>query len=141
MTPAMKKEIFRLLCSKKIDDLLVYIEALSNSVEDEKEREKLITLHTYFTTNKDGLIGWHGRGLKLPKPPEGKEYRRIGHHGKQHFHHHRKSYEGRPHLLERERRQQSCPDFVPKTHRQVAQHAEPTHKLFFTEKNTPRKLQ
>ena len=76
--PAMKKEIFRLLCSKKIDDLLVYIEALSNSVEDEKERIKLTTLHTYFTTNKDGLIGWHGRGLKLPKPPEGKEYRRLG---------------------------------------------------------------
>ncbi len=47
-------------------------------MEDEKEREKLITLHTYFTTNKDGLIGWHGRGLKLPKPPEGKEYRRLG---------------------------------------------------------------
>ncbi len=52
----MRKEIFRLLYSKNIDDLLVYIEALSNSVEDEKEREKLITLHTYFTTNKDGLI-------------------------------------------------------------------------------------
>jgi len=54
--PDMRKEIFRLLYSKNIDDLLVYIEALSNSVEDEKEREKLITLHTYFTTNKDGLI-------------------------------------------------------------------------------------
>jgi hypothetical protein len=76
--PAMKKEIFRLLYSKKIDDLLVYIEALSNSVEDEKERVKLTTLHTYFTTNKDGLIGWHRRGLKLPQPPEGKEYRRLG---------------------------------------------------------------
>ena len=74
----MKKEIFRLLYSKKIDDLLVYIEALSNSVEDEKEREKLITLHTYFTNNKDGLIGWHRRGLKLPEPPEGKEYRQLG---------------------------------------------------------------
>ena len=76
--PAMKKEIFRLLYSKKIDDLLVYIEALSNSVEDEKEREKLITLHTYFTTNKDGLIGWHRRGLNLLEPPDGKEYRRLG---------------------------------------------------------------
>lgn len=76
--PAMKKEIFRLLYSKKIDDLLVYIEALSNSVEDEKEREKLTTLHTYFTTNKDGLTSWHLRGLNLPKPPEGKEYHRLG---------------------------------------------------------------
>lgn len=76
--PTMKKEIFRLLYSKKIDDLLVYIEALSNSVEDEKEREKLIALYTYFTANKDGLIGWHRRGLKLPEPPDGKEYRRLG---------------------------------------------------------------
>jgi len=76
--PAMKKEIFRLLYSKRIDDLLVYIEALSNSVDDEKKREKLTTLHTYFTTNKAGLTGWHRRGLNLPKPPEGKEYRRLG---------------------------------------------------------------
>ena len=76
--PNMKKEIIRLLYSKKIDDLLIYIEALSNSVEDEKEREKLITLHTYFTTNKDGLVSCHRRGLNLPEPLKGEQYRRMG---------------------------------------------------------------
>ena len=76
--PVMAKEIFRLLYSKKTEELLVYIEALSNSVEDEKKRERLTTLHTYFTANKDGLIGWQRRGLDLPKPPEGKKYRRLG---------------------------------------------------------------
>jgi len=72
--PDMRREIFRLLYSKQIDDLLAYIEALSNSVEDEDEREHLVTLLTYFTR----LVPCHRRGLELPEPPEGKEYRRMG---------------------------------------------------------------
>lgn len=73
----MRKEIFRLLYSEQIDLLWAYIEALSNSAEDEKERVKLLTLIAYFTNNKDGLVGYHRRGLPLPELPEGKEYRRL----------------------------------------------------------------
>ena len=76
--PDMRKEIFRLLYSKQIDLLLTYIEALSNSVDDEEERGKLLTLLTYFQNNKVGLIGYHRRGLPLPTAPEGREYRRLG---------------------------------------------------------------
>lgn len=76
--PDMRKEIFRLLYKKQIDLLLRYIEAQSNSVEDEKECEKLLALLTYFQNNKDGLIGYDRRGLPLPEAPEGKEYRRLG---------------------------------------------------------------
>ncbi|NLB80860.1 MAG: ISLre2 family transposase [Clostridiaceae bacterium] len=76
--PDIQKEIFRLLYSKNIDLLLDYIEALSNSVDNEKEREKLQTLHTYFSSNKDGLIAWQQRGLDLPKTCDDKEYRHLG---------------------------------------------------------------
>jgi hypothetical protein len=76
--PEARKEITKLLYAKEIDHLLVFIEALSNSVEDEEERENLLRLFTYFTNNKDGLVSVNRRGFKLPEPPEGKVYRRMG---------------------------------------------------------------
>jgi len=76
--PEMREQIMELLYRKDIDTLLVYIEALTNSVEDETERENLLVLLTYFTNNKDGLIPCHRRGLNLPEPPVGIEYRRMG---------------------------------------------------------------
>jgi len=76
--PEMQKKIFKLLYAKQIDDMLDFIDTLSNSVGDEAEAEGLHTLHAYFTNNKDGLVGFHRRGLKLPEPPEGKVYRRLG---------------------------------------------------------------
>jgi hypothetical protein len=76
--PEMRKHIFKLLYTKQIDLLLDHLEALANSVDDEREYEKLQTLLNYFTANKDGLIGWHRRGLNLPNAPQGKEYRRLG---------------------------------------------------------------
>ena len=76
--PEMQKKIFKLLYTKQIDNMLEFIETLSNSVEDEVEVEGLHTLHAYFTNNKDGLVGYHRRGLALPEPPKGKVYRRLG---------------------------------------------------------------
>lgn len=76
--PQMQKKIFKLLYTKQIDNMLDFIETLSNSVEDETEEKDLHTLHAYFTNNKDALVGCHRRGLKLPEPPEGKVYRRLG---------------------------------------------------------------
>jgi len=73
-----RKTMFKLLYSKKIDDLLMYIDALANSVEDEDQEEKLRNLHTYFTNNREGLISYKRRGLDLPKAPVGKEYRGMG---------------------------------------------------------------
>lgn len=74
----MREQIMELLYTKDIDGLLIYIEACSNSMEDESECENLLSLLTYFTNNKDGLVPCHRRGLNLPEPPEGVEYRHMG---------------------------------------------------------------
>jgi hypothetical protein len=42
------------------------------------EQGKFRNLLAYFTTTKDGLVGYHRRGLGLPEPPKGKEYQRLG---------------------------------------------------------------
>jgi len=74
----MKEEIFEFLKDNQIPELFTYIEALINSVDDTDEKENLKTLLIYFTNNKDGLIPCHRQGHSIPKPPEGKEYRRLG---------------------------------------------------------------
>jgi len=73
-----RRTMLNLLYSNKIDELLIYIDALANSMEDEKQESALRTLYTYFTNNKEGLIAYNRRGLELPQPPEGKEYRGMG---------------------------------------------------------------
>ena len=74
----VQANIREILYSKDIDLLLVYIEAYADSVMDEDERDGALKLHGYFHNNKDGLIPIHRRGLRLPEPPDGKEYRRMG---------------------------------------------------------------
>lgn len=73
-----QKTIMGLLKVNKVDKTLEYIEALTNSLEDEKEVEKLNTLYTYFSENKKGLLPYQERGLAIPKPPEGIQYNNLG---------------------------------------------------------------
>ena len=58
--------------------MLSYIDALANSMEDEAAELALRELYTYFSNNKEGLIGYDQRGLDLPQPSEGKVYRHMG---------------------------------------------------------------
>jgi len=76
--PDMQKQIFKLLYEKRIDELLEYIEALTNSVDEKEERENLLELLTYFTNNKEGLVPCHRRKLNIPPPPNGVDHRRMG---------------------------------------------------------------
>lgn len=68
----------RLLSEKRVGDLLLYIKDISELAEDEAEKKKLAELHEYFSSNKDGLIPYQERGLMLPEPPVGVEYRNLG---------------------------------------------------------------
>jgi len=73
-----RETVMRLLSGKRIDDLLMYIKRITELAEDEAEKKKLKELHEYFSSNKEGLIPYQERGLKLPTPPEGVEYRNLG---------------------------------------------------------------
>lgn len=75
---SIREEMLRLLYAKEIEHLILYIETLADGTEDEGEAKALHELHTYFSNNKDGLIMYKRRGLKLPEPPEGMVYRRLG---------------------------------------------------------------
>jgi len=66
------------LYSEDIDLLLHIIEVEALSSNDEKVRENYMKLHSYFQNNKDGLVPYRRRGLEIPEPPEGKEYRGMG---------------------------------------------------------------
>jgi len=76
--PEVRDNITELLYAKEIDLMLHVIEVEALSTDDEDEREKYMALHTYFGNNKDGLVPVHRRGLIIPAPPDGKEYRRMG---------------------------------------------------------------
>lgn len=76
--PDARETIRDLLYAKDIELLLSVIETYSLSTDDEEERENYQRLYIYFQNNKDGLVPYHRRGLQLPAPPEGKEYRRMG---------------------------------------------------------------
>jgi hypothetical protein len=73
-----KKTILELLSENKIEDTLTYIDALANSIKDEKAEKKLRDLYTYFNANRHGLIPYQARGLDIPTPPEGLVYRNLG---------------------------------------------------------------
>ncbi|MGI6585326.1 MAG: UPF0236 family transposase-like protein [Lutisporaceae bacterium] len=70
--------IYKLLDDRKIDEVLVHIARLANDTEDEKEQMKLKVLYKYFKENREGLIPYQERGLDIPKPPAGIEYRSLG---------------------------------------------------------------
>jgi hypothetical protein len=76
--PEIRENITKILHSKDIDLLLHVIETEALSAVDEGEREKYMDLHTYFQSNREGLVPIHRRGLDIPEPQEGKEYRRMG---------------------------------------------------------------
>ena len=71
------KGIRKLLHSGRISACLKYIETYRDSVsgKDSENAEKLLD---YLRNNRDGLIPYKDRGLNIPEPPEGIEYRNMG---------------------------------------------------------------
>jgi hypothetical protein len=73
-----RETVKKLLTEKRIPDLLTYIKGIAELAEEEAERQKLSELHEYFKSNREGLIPYQERGLALPTPPKGLEYRNLG---------------------------------------------------------------
>lgn len=77
-----QREIKELLEAKQIEQMLRYIEIYADSVESDNKKDKKSQnareLHRYLSNNKDHLVPWRDRGLKLPEPPEGVLYKNMG---------------------------------------------------------------
>ena len=75
-------EIKELLETKQIDQMLRYIGIYANSVESNDKKDKRAQnaweLHKYLSNNKEHLIPWRERGIKLPEPPDGVVYKNMG---------------------------------------------------------------
>ena len=65
--PDLRKVMFELLYSKKIEELLQCIEASIESTLDPAEQEKRRDLLKYFTNNRDGLLNYYRRGVEIPE--------------------------------------------------------------------------
>lgn len=75
---AQREKIRRLLSEKRPEDCLTYMKGLAELAEEEGEKKNLTKLYEYLNGNREGLIPYQERGLKLPEPPEGVEYRNLG---------------------------------------------------------------
>jgi len=79
---AAQTAIEELLAAKKTDEMLEYIEIYANSVDSDEpgnnKAKKARELLKYLSNNKDYLIPWQERGIKIPEAPEGVTYKNMG---------------------------------------------------------------
>lgn len=76
------KEVEGLFEAEKMDEMLSYIQTYAASVETDEEKDKRAKkareLYRYLAHNKEGLMPYQKRGIKLPEPPEGMRYGNMG---------------------------------------------------------------
>lgn len=75
---SQRETIRRLLSEKRVTDCLTFIKGIAEIAEEEVDRKNLMGLYEYFSNNKEGLLPYQERGLRLPEPPAGVEYRNLG---------------------------------------------------------------
>lgn len=77
-----QKEIRELFDTDKPDEMLEYIKTYAASVEspDEKDNrsKKAMELYQYLDHNREGLLPYNKRGIKIAEPPEGIIYKGMG---------------------------------------------------------------
>ena len=75
---SQRETIRRLLSEKRVTDCLTFIKGIAEIAEEEVDKKNLMGLYEYFSNNKEGLLPYQERGLRLPEPPAGVEYRNLG---------------------------------------------------------------
>ena len=77
-----QKEILELFDADKPDEMLEYIKTYAASVEspDEKDNwsKKAMELYQYLDHNREGLLPYNKRGIKIAESPEGVIYKGMG---------------------------------------------------------------
>jgi len=79
---AVQKDIRRLFDSEKIEEMFDYIREYVRVSKGEDESDKTCKkaeeLYTYLYNNREGLLPYYKRGIKLPEPVEGIIYKNMG---------------------------------------------------------------
>jgi hypothetical protein len=77
-----QQEIRELFETDKPDEMLEYIQTYATSVESSDEKDnrskKAMELYKYLNHNKEGLLPYDKRGIKIPEPKEGIIYKEMG---------------------------------------------------------------
>ncbi len=77
-----RKETERLFETEKMDEMLEYIWIYADSVEADDEKDtrskKARELYGYLYNNREGLVPYWKRNIKLPELPEGMRYGNMG---------------------------------------------------------------
>lgn len=75
-------EIRGLFESGKTEEMLEYIKIYADSVasneKTDKRGKKALELYAYLSNNREGLLPWQKRGIKVPEAPEGVVYKNMG---------------------------------------------------------------
>ena len=76
------KAVEELFEAEKMDEMLEYIRIYADSVETDDERDtrskKARELYQYLCNNREGLMPYRKRNIKLPELPEGMRYGNMG---------------------------------------------------------------
>jgi hypothetical protein len=76
------KAIQELFDQEKIDEMLEYIRMYADSVasddESDKQSSNATKLYEYLNNNKDGLLPYQKRGIRIPTPKEGIVFKGMG---------------------------------------------------------------
>ena len=79
---AVQKDIRRLFDSEKIEEMFdyirEYIRVSKSEDESDKTSKKAEELYAYLHNNREGLLPYYKRGIKLPEPVEGIIYKNMG---------------------------------------------------------------
>jgi hypothetical protein len=73
-----RKRVNDTMKEKDVEKTLDVICNMIATNSEEQKLKKLETLLTYFASNKDILLPWQERGIRIPEPPEGIVYRNLG---------------------------------------------------------------
>lgn len=77
-----EKTIIEYIDQKKMDEMLDFILVYADSVESNDETDKTSSnarkLYEYLNHNKEGLLPYSERGIKIPEPPENIVYKGMG---------------------------------------------------------------
>lgn len=76
------KAIQELFDQEKIDEMLEYIRMYADSIagddESDKQSSNAAKLYEYLNNNKDGLLPYQKRGIRIPAPKEGIVFKGMG---------------------------------------------------------------